>query len=256
MSAAELSITFRPEEAQKPKSVPFKKESVSRDVKLPSVSYLLLLRLARKFLERDETDWLIKVRMLCYVSVAAVALNFSAMQGMSPSLPRGHHPVALLKTIVITPMPRSHLAVAHYIAHRFHVSTKIAKTITQEAYQAAKANHIKPSIVLAVAAVESGYHAKAVNSASGARGLMQILPDWHRRLVRRVGGTRALLKIRPNLQVGARILATYLHRSQGKLTDALWSYCGHVGYHHYLRKVRAQLRRIKLIMKTAELRSR
>lgn len=147
--------------------------------------------------------------------------------------------------------PASHIAVARYIAKRFHVDPGTADQITQQAYLAAKANGLKPAVILAVAAVESGYHPTAVNTKSGARGLMQILPHWHRTQVRRAGGVQALLKIGPNIHVGAEILATYLHRSGGQLSAALLIYCGHANYEEYVKRVKTQLKRIRAIIARA-----
>jgi len=47
---------------------------------------------------------------------------------------------------------------------------------------------IDPTLVLAIAAVESKFNPEPVNPATGARGLMQIMPRWHQDKILGIGG--------------------------------------------------------------------
>jgi soluble lytic murein transglycosylase-like protein len=101
-------------------------------------------------------------------------------------------------------------ALSRDIARRFHLAQGAAVSITRAAFTAAQARGIDPTLVLAVAAVESKFKPGAVNPASGAKGLMQIMPRWHRDKILSVGGEPSLLLIAPNFDVGATILGEYL----------------------------------------------
>lgn len=142
-------------------------------------------------------------------------------------------------------------ALAHYIARRFHLRESTARAITQQAYLAAQSNRVKPTLVLAIVAVESSYQPDAINTVSGARGLMQVLPRWHRRETERVGGKEALLRIRPNIQVGTEILAQYLRWERGRLAAALGRYWGSVHCEVYVYKVKRQLKHLNRVVKSA-----
>ena len=121
-------------------------------------------------------------------------------------------------------------------------ANRIAATIA-----AAQAHGIDPTLVLAVAAVESKFRSGAVNPATGAAGLMQIMPKWHRDQILGVGGEPSLMLIAPNLTVGATILAEYLDAEGGDVNDALGRYLGTAGADRYVKRVdveRAHLTRV------------
>lgn len=224
---------------------------------IPGRVILIMLGVSKALLDhegRSRTSAQLRtLRRVGLYSTAAVALALFSVSNVT--IGTAHHLVKSSFPKIIMhakPMiPRSHLAVAHYIAKRFHVSVKTAKTITHEAYVAAKRNGVKPAVILAVAAVESSYKPRAINPISGARGLMQILPRWHEKQIKRVGGINALFEIGPNIRVGTEILAIYLRRSGGHLNDALFTYCGHENYHTYVKRVEAQVKRISGIIRSA-----
>ena len=229
--------------------------------RIPDRVILIILRISKALLDHDggirAPARLRTLRRIGLYSSAAVVLALFSVSnvtiGTAPHLVESNFPKIIAHTKPARPL--SHLAVAHYIAERFHVSVKTAKAITHEAYVAAKRNGVKPAVVLAVAAVESGYKPRAINPISGARGLMQILPRWHEKQIKRVGGINALFKIGPNIRVGTEILAIYLHRSGGRLNDALFTYCGHENYHTYVKRVEAQVKQISTIIRSASTRA-
>jgi len=84
--------------------------------------------------------------------------------------------------------------------------------------QVARDNGVDPSLVKAVALVESGFNPKAVSS-KGARGLMQLLPETARRY-----GVSDLHDPYQNLRAGAAHLRDLLDEFDGNVTLALAAY--------------------------------
>lgn len=95
------------------------------------------------------------------------------------------------------------------------------------------ASRLPPGLVLAVMQVESGFNRWAV-SASGAVGLMQIMPYWPERLG--VQGYE-LVRVAPNIRMGCAILRYYLHITHDDVRLALEEYNGSVGHHGYPDRV-------------------
>lgn len=87
--------------------------------------------------------------------------------------------------------------------------------------EAARAQ-VPSSLVLAMMNVESDFKPWAVSSV-GAQGLMQIMPFWVK-----VAGKPGdnLFNPQTNVRIGCTVLAYYLRRSHGDLTEALQRYYG------------------------------
>lgn len=88
---------------------------------------------------------------------------------------------------------------------------------------------VPPELVLAIINAESNFNPWAV-SATGAQGLMQIMPFWLK-----VAGYPGdnLFDPRTNLRLGCAILAYYLKRSRGNIAAALQGYYGAKYDDHY-----------------------
>jgi soluble lytic murein transglycosylase-like protein len=82
----------------------------------------------------------------------------------------------------------------------------------------ARRHGLDPALVLAVAAVESGFQPKAV-SRKGAQGLMQLMPDTATSL-----GVADAFDPETNLEGGSRYLAELITLYGGDLTKALAAY--------------------------------
>jgi hypothetical protein len=82
----------------------------------------------------------------------------------------------------------------------------------------ARRHGLEPSLVRAVAAVESGFRPAAV-SPKGAQGLMQLMPSTARSL-----GVEDAFDPASNLDGGTRHLRTLLERYEGDLAKALAAY--------------------------------
>jgi soluble lytic murein transglycosylase-like protein len=140
-------------------------------------------------------------------------------------------------------------ALSHDIARHFHLPENSAATITRAAFSSGEARGVDPTLVLAVAAVESKFKPHAVNAVTGAKGLMQVMPKWHQDKVSGVGGEPSLLLIAPNIDVGAAILAEYLDAGNGDVENALGRYLGTAGADHYVKLVRNEMAHLAKILK-------
>ena len=99
-------------------------------------------------------------------------------------------------------------------------------------YEARRAG-VEPELVLAVIEVESNFKPYAI-SRVGARGLMQVMPFWMKKIGR---PGDSLFHVRTNLRYGCTILKYYLDKEKGNLTRALSRYNGSPGRWKYPGKV-------------------
>jgi soluble lytic murein transglycosylase-like protein len=94
-------------------------------------------------------------------------------------------------------------------------------------------SRLPPGLVMAVMQVESDFNRWAV-SASGAVGLMQVMPYWPERL-----GMKGyeLVHVAPNIRMGCAILRFYLESTRNDVRLALEEYNGSVGHPEYPDRV-------------------
>ena len=140
------------------------------------------------------------------------------------------------------------LTLARYLSHRYQVRLAGTEQVVQAAYAASREVGLDPLLLLAVAAVESSFNPLA-ESVVGAKGLMQIIPKYHRDKLRRAGGERALFDPEANIRVGARILREYVYRT-GTLQAGLQFYNGAFfdASAQYARKVLAERARLEAVL--------
>jgi len=115
-------------------------------------------------------------------------------------------------------------ALVDYLTRRFQIAVEPTERIVGTAYAAAAQFGLDPFLVLAVISVESRFNPIA-ESGMGARGLMQIIPRYHREKLARHGGDDAALDPESNIRVGAQILREYVRRT-GSLVAGLQYYNG------------------------------
>jgi len=96
---------------------------------------------------------------------------------------------------------------------------------------------LPPELVLAVIEVESDFNHWAI-SASGAQGLMQVMPFWLKEIGRPDDN---LFQPSTNLRLGCTILKYYLDMEGGRLRPALARYNGSIGKREYPDKIFAAL---------------
>lgn len=120
----------------------------------------------------------------------------------------------------------SQAVLATKITGKYDVPPLVAQQIVAAAHSEAKANDLDPLLVLSVIAAESSFNPKAQNK-SGAMGLMQAIPRWHRDKIKNLGISNSqLLSVEPNVRLGVVILKEYLRLSNGNMTLALQKYNG------------------------------
>ncbi len=138
---------------------------------------------------------------------------------------------------------------ARYLSRRYMVSLAATEEVVQAAYEAADQVGLDPLLLLAVAAIESSFNPLA-ESVMGAKGLMQIIPKWHREKLEVVGGDAALFDPQANILLGARILKEYVRRT-GTLEAGLQFYNGAFfdATAQYARKVLSERARLQAVVR-------
>lgn len=111
-----------------------------------------------------------------------------------------------------------------------NTSPALAQAIVLNTWRYAEAAHLDPHHILAMIRVESHFNPHA-HSSEGAKGLMQVIPRWHR---------VALAKRSPydpavSIEVGTSIYSACLTKTSGNVHASLACYSG--GARHYHRLV-------------------
>ncbi len=107
--------------------------------------------------------------------------------------------------------------------------------ILRSAHREASRAGLPPDLVLSVIHTESLFQRFAI-SVAGAQGLMQVMSFWKKQLGR---ADDNLTDIDTNLRYGCTILAHYLKRANGDISEALARYNGSYGKMKYPNKVYA-----------------
>jgi len=138
---------------------------------------------------------------------------------------------------------------AAFLARRYQVARSVTERVVAAAWRAADEVGLDPLTVLAVVSVESRFNPIA-ESGMGAKGLMQIIPRYHRAKLEAEGGEDAVLDPESNILVGSRILQEYVRRS-GTLEGGLQLYngAGRDITALYAQKVLAERARLERVMR-------
>ena len=146
------------------------------------------------------------------------------------------------------PDPSQRILVEH-LSRRFAIAGQATERMVQAAHRAAHEVGLDPLLVLAVISIESRFNPIA-ESAMGAKGLMQIIPKYHRAKLDALGGEDSVLDPESNIMVGARILQEYVHRT-GTLEAGLQFYNGAFwdGSAQYAQKVMAERDRLQQVLR-------
>jgi hypothetical protein len=122
------------------------------------------------------------------------------------------------------PLDPSQRALVEHLSRRFLIATEATQRMVGAAYRASREVGLDPLLVLAVISIESRFNPIA-ESVMGAKGLMQIIPRFHREKLLELGGEEAVLDPEFNILVGSRILQEYVYRT-GTLEAGLQFYNG------------------------------
>lgn len=96
------------------------------------------------------------------------------------------------------------------------LSIKATKEIVVASYKWASEFNLDPKLLLAIAKVESNFYPHAISS-SGAYGLMQVIPLWHKDKIlkaRKELGNPEIFSINTNMYLGALILRDCTKRNR------------------------------------------
>lgn len=118
---------------------------------------------------------------------------------------------------------------------RGSISDDEADKIVKEAYANAYSKKINPLLVLAVIRNESNFKVKA-KSVDGSRGLMQVIPRWHKD---KLAG-RDPLSLTTSIDVGTWILHDCLVKHKGNILTSLSCYSGGGGKVYYNKVMKHQ----------------
>jgi len=142
-------------------------------------------------------------------------------------------------------------ALTRHLSRRFLVAGAMTERIVDAAHRAALEVGLDPLLVLAVISIESRFNPIA-ESVMGAKGLMQIIPKYHREKLIAAGGEDAVFDPESNILVGARILQEYVYRT-GTLEAGLQFYNGawRDGQASYAHRVLAERSRLQQVIADA-----
>jgi soluble lytic murein transglycosylase-like protein len=135
-------------------------------------------------------------------------------------------------------------AAVHYILKetKNKVSLKDAVRIVNAAFKEAAKHSFDPLLVLAIMKPESTYNVSA-RSREGARGLMQVIPRWHRDKIK----GRNINHIETNVEVGTQIFADCLDNQKGYIKKAFKCYSSNArNYRAKVETVYKQLQKAEI----------
>jgi len=107
---------------------------------------------------------------------------------------------------------------------REKISMATAEKISHAVIVSSANYGVPVALILSVMQTESGFNPNA-RSRSGAIGLMQVVPYWHRKEI----AGRSLFNIETAVDVGTEIIQRQLMQANGRVNAALARYCGYRG---------------------------
>lgn len=129
-------------------------------------------------------------------------------------------------TSSVADIGQRHQVLADYLSRRYRVSSEALERFVRLAYSAGQITKLDPLLILAVMAVESSFNPIA-ESGMGAKGLMQVIPQFHQDKLRTVHGAELnVLDPETNILVGAKVLREYASKTGGNYAAALGMYAG------------------------------
>jgi hypothetical protein len=99
------------------------------------------------------------------------------------------------------------------------VAKEIAKTIVE----VSKEKQVAAPLLLGITEVESNFNPYAVSKA-GARGLMQVMPEWVGKLPTELDDKFSLHDIRTGIESGVDVFKIHLTENEGDVNKALYYY--------------------------------
>ncbi len=159
------------------------------------------------------------------VSASREAVANPAALALRATVPPGvNFAAGPIQPPVLTQREKEQRAVTEMLSKRFRVAQEAVGGFVAAAYRIGTDTSVDPLLILAVISVESRFNPVA-ESTFGAKGLMQVIPKFHKEKLVRHGGDDALLDPEINILVGAQVLREYMKRFGGT-ESALQAYAG------------------------------
>ncbi len=111
-----------------------------------------------------------------------------------------------------------------FVSRRYRVAPEALVPIFDAAQTVGRERRLDPLLIIAIIGIESRFNPFA-ESASGAKGLMQVIPGYHLDKVPQGAGLQPFLDPVTNIQVGVHVLEEAI-RWRGSLTAGLQHYGG------------------------------
>jgi hypothetical protein len=132
-------------------------------------------------------------------------------------------PDAVERATAVNPkeLTQQQAALAKWISRRYNVALEPIGRLVQEAWTIGRHVGLDPTLILAIAAIESRFNPFA-QSAMGAQGLMQVMTRVHSDKYEPFGGTHAAFDPISNLKVGVQVLRECIARAGGLEAGLRW----------------------------------
>ena len=132
-------------------------------------------------------------------------------------------PAAVARATAVHPneLTKQQAALAKWISRRYNVALEPIGRLVQEAWAIGQSVGLDPTLILAVAAIESRFNPFA-QSAMGAQGLMQVMTRVHVDKYEPFGGAHAAFDPISNLKVGVQVLRECIARAGGLEAGLRW----------------------------------
>ena len=135
-------------------------------------------------------------------------------------------------------------AALDYVSKRYHVSNEALEPIFATAQSTGKELKIDPLLIIAIIGIESGFNPFS-QSVVGAKGLMQVMPNFHMDKLPDEADDSAFLDPVTNVQVGTKVLHESIRRFGG-IENGLQQFAGALNDpdRRYATKVLAEKQRL------------
>jgi Transglycosylase SLT domain len=132
-------------------------------------------------------------------------------------------PDAVARATAVNPkdLTKQQVALATWISRRYNVALEPIGRLVQEAWAIGQHAGLDPTLILAIAAIESRFNPFA-QSAMGAQGLMQVMTQVHVDKYEAFGGKHAAFDPISNLKVGVQVLRECIARAGGLEAGLRW----------------------------------
>ncbi len=132
-------------------------------------------------------------------------------------------PNAVARATAVNPreLTQQQAALAKWISRRYNVALEPIGRLVQEAWSVGQSVGLDPTLILAVAAIESRFNPFA-QSAMGAQGLMQVMTRVHGDKYEAFGGSHAAFDPISNLKVGVQVPRECIRRAGGLEAGLRW----------------------------------